>query len=84
MKKELPPAAIAAVVVFAVLVLVGVWALSGGTGQMSADEKKLAEKQLKVQEDHANINLGGSGGGGSDPGSSAPLGEAEARLRGNK
>lgn len=48
MKKELPPAAIAAIIGLGLLVLGGVWLMSGGTGAMSPSEQKLAVEQSET------------------------------------
>jgi len=77
MKKEIPPVAIVIVAVLGVAALVGVWMMSGNSGQLTQKEKDLAVEQSKTraERDSAYAN-------GADATVAPPVGsEQEARSK---
>ncbi len=72
MKAELPGWAIPVLIVVGLGVIGGVWFMSGGSGQMTPQEKELAEKQTEVQKQLGNSYMQGQ---------AAPGGEAAARAQ---
>lgn len=74
MKKELPPALLWGAIALGIAVLVGAFALAGGTGAPTAKERQEWAEQATISQQRSDSYLRGA----SAPGSG---GEAEARAR---